>query len=217
MSIHSPPAHFFDTAAGGSTVAFVRNRTTPVVEGRALDVWRQHRRFDDTIDAVCPDQCNEMVPHDPEVVRRLRALINAADPMDCAVIYVHRGYQPRYRTPLFQSLLSQLPKIGGQYSHRCADDTLPQEAYALIISCLTQFRDVIVVWDKVDRLLPAGGPDAVSTKGPLTQIYGVQSDNAGGFSPKSHITFYAPEPACACKGPSCPSFSTCEVSDNVAG
>ena len=217
MSFHTPNTHFFHPAAGGSTVAFLRNRTSPVLAGRALEVWRKHRRFDDATDAVCPDQCNDMVPHDPEVVRRLRALINAGDPMDCAVVYVHRGYQPRYRTPLFQSLLSQLPRVGDQYSHRCADDALPQEVYALIVSCLSQFTDVIVVWDKVDRLLPAGSPDAAPANGPLTQIYSVQSDGAGGFTPQSHISFYAPKPACACKGPSCPSFSTCEVSDYVAG
>lgn len=217
MSFHTPDTHFFDPAAGGSTVSFLRNRQTPVVAGRALDVWRQHRNFADTTNAVCPDQCNEKVPHDPEVVRRLRALIAASDPQDCAIVYVHRGYQPRYRTPLFQSLLSQLPSVGGHYSHRCSDDALPPEVYALIVSCLSQFTDVIVVWDKVDRLLPADHPDVGPDAGPLTKIYGVRSDGAGGFVPHSHVAFYAPRQAYATSSNSQSNPSKCEVTDHVTG
>lgn len=217
MSFHTPETHFFDPAAGGSTVSFLRNRPAPVMAGRALDVWRKHCNVAETTDAVCPDQCNERNPHDPEVIRRLRALISATDPQDCAIVYVHRGYQPRYRTPLFQSLLSQLPNLGGHFSHRCADASLPPEVYALIVSSLSQFTDVIVVWDKVDRLQPADHATRDDEAGPLTTIYGVRTDGAGGFVPQSHVAFYAPQPAYEGLATTQSPFSTHEVTDNVPG
>lgn len=180
MSIHF--------SSDDSFIALALQASMPVVDGRALDVWRTHRQFDASKGAVCPQACNEATLHDPELIRRLRGLIGACDPQDCAIIYVHRGYQPRYRTPLFQSLLAQLPRVGGQFSHRCADHDLPQEVFALILSSLTQFRDVILVWDKTDRLLAAG--NTPSDTGPLAVIYGMRSDGAAGFTPHSHLTFY---------------------------
>lgn len=190
MQLPATDQHAVNSIAFGDCVAHVSSQSMPVVGGRALDVWRSHKQFAANINAVCPDTCNDAMLHAPELVRRLRGLIAACDPKDCAIIYVHRGYQPRYRTPLFQSLLSQLPSVGGHFSHRSADNDLPAEVYSLILSSLTQFRDVLVVWDKVDRLLPVGSPAAQPASGPLAVIYGMRSDGAGGFLPRSHVAFY---------------------------
>lgn len=192
MSFLTPHNAQFEPGGQGCVLAALQCEAVPVTAGSAIDVWRRHYGLDDQTDALCPAPCNAKVLHDPQVVAYLRALLNDCDPELTALIYVHRGYQPQYRTPLLQSLLSQLPELGAHFSHRCAEDLLPEEVGSLIASLLTTYRDVVVLWDRHDRLLPTHRSKASYPGAPLTRVLAFQTSADRSIWQRAVVDFLAP-------------------------
>nr|WP_316654783.1 hypothetical protein [uncultured Gellertiella sp.] len=137
--------------ARGTVTRTVIARPETVEGFDAVDIYRRHRGLDDRASTVAFVRPQDG-PHDRRLTSRIAALFETVDPSRSCIIYVHRGYQPNYRTPMLQSLLAALPRLGGVSSLRARTPDLPPETEAVMLSQLSCFDHVLVVNDQHERL-----------------------------------------------------------------
>lgn len=98
--------------------------------------------------------------HDDAVLARCHAFARGRRAEDLALVYVHRGHGPRFRTPVLLGLLAAIPRFGSVQSLRAAGHDLPLEALLLAIGSLGGARFCLVLNDTVERLALSGDADA---------------------------------------------------------
>lgn len=123
----------------------------------AIDIYRRHRGLEAQVAANAFVTLFEG-PHDRRLTTKIAALFETVDSARSCLVYIHRGYQPNYRTPMLQSLLAILPKLGGVSSLRARSPDMPPEARAVITSQLACFDHVLVINDQHERL--SFGPES---------------------------------------------------------
>lgn len=111
-------------------------------------------------DAPCPAGLDAYLPdgavHERAVIELCRGFALGRPTEDVALVYVHRGYQPRFRTPILLALLAEIPSFASVQSVRAPTQDLPLEALLLALASIAGARSCLVIDDRSQRLAPAG-------------------------------------------------------------
>jgi hypothetical protein len=116
-----------------------------------MDTWLAHRQV---LDGECLQALHYAgaSPHSPEIVDLCRRLLMASTNCPVTLIYAHRGHHSQCKTPLLQTLLSQLDAPIQVHGLRTEQDDLPLDAILFGVAALSQGGRCIIVKDNAIRL-----------------------------------------------------------------
>jgi hypothetical protein len=116
-----------------------------------MDTWSAHRQGLDR-ERLQALHYSGASPHSREIVDLCRRLVMSSTNSPVTLIYAHRGHHSQCKTPLLQTLLSQLDAPIQVHGLRTEQDDLPLDVVLFAVAALSQGGRCIIVKDNAIRL-----------------------------------------------------------------
>ena len=143
----------------------------PVTPDPWIETWQRHHATDE-LPIICPSIAETVV--DPDTLAAISKTLAEYGDHPVALVFVHRGHQRHYRSPVLPHLLSRLPTFASVMTLRAQDDTIPSAAWRLCSAALANGEACLLLNDRTRRLVDPSQP--VSDRGAVDYSLFTPSD-----------------------------------------